>query len=114
MGIEIHRDTFDESDYRRFSERLRQGLAALAEVLARPGFGAQPLPLAEADLESSLLTDENRYSALSTALRRRRCGLFRVGIEGDDRLAISMRSCSGRPGSLPRRGRSPPRSWCAA
>lgn len=177
MGLEIHRDDFDENDHRRFSERLQQGLVALAGVLARPGFGAgppsigaelelslvdaalRPLPrnravlagivddrvklelarfnlelnaqpvalagqpfaalgaqleealagigraarvhggrvamigilptLAEADLESSLLTDTNRYRALSTALRRRRSEPFRVVIEGDDRLAIT-------------------------
>lgn len=45
--------------------------------------------LAEADLESSLLTNTHRYCALSTALRRCRRGPFHVGIEGKDRLAIA-------------------------
>ncbi len=39
MGLEIDREQFEEGDYARFSERLRESLVALGELLARPGFG---------------------------------------------------------------------------
>jgi len=39
MGLAISGDTFDEKDYARFSTRLNECLAALGELLARPGFG---------------------------------------------------------------------------
>jgi hypothetical protein len=39
MGIEIDRDTFSDAEFARFAERLQQSLAALDDVLRRPGFG---------------------------------------------------------------------------
>src|SRR4051794_17624312 len=40
MGQDIEQEDFQDSDYRKFAEQLRGDLAALAEVLGRPGFGA--------------------------------------------------------------------------
>src|ERR1044071_179108 len=59
MGLEIDRDHFDEEHFQRFSERLQQNLAALAEVLARPGFGAGPASIG-AELELSLVDGAGR------------------------------------------------------
>ena len=42
MGIEIDRERFDEADYVSFTERLDHCLAALEQLLERPGFGVGP------------------------------------------------------------------------
>ena len=39
MGIEIDREDFEPADYEHFAARLRDNLAALEQVLERPGFG---------------------------------------------------------------------------
>lgn len=39
MGLEVERDEFAESDYSAFDAKVRANLAALAELLERPGFG---------------------------------------------------------------------------
>jgi hypothetical protein len=39
VGLLITRDTFEDSDYVRFSERLRASIEALDILLKRPGFG---------------------------------------------------------------------------
>lgn len=39
MGLLINRDTFEEHEFTRFSERLQASLEALDSVLQRPGFG---------------------------------------------------------------------------
>jgi gamma-glutamyl:cysteine ligase YbdK (ATP-grasp superfamily) len=54
MGAEIDRDHFDEVDYGRFGERLRESLDALAQVLVRPDFGTGP-PSLGAELELALI-----------------------------------------------------------
>lgn len=54
MGLEIDREEFGEADYQRFAEELDRGLAALAELLARPGFGRGPASLG-AELELCLV-----------------------------------------------------------
>lgn len=52
MGIEIDRSEFDEVDRDRFDARLTDCLAALRELLARPGFGEGPCSLgAEVELD---------------------------------------------------------------
>ncbi|MFS8065954.1 MAG: glutamate--cysteine ligase, partial [Byssovorax sp.] len=73
--------------------QLEDGLAVIGRAARLHGgrvamIGILPT-LAEAALESSLLTNTHRYCALSTALRRCRRGPFHVGIEGEDRLAIA-------------------------
>ncbi|MGD8861637.1 MAG: glutamate--cysteine ligase [Myxococcales bacterium] len=72
MGIGVDRDEFEESEYIAFARRLEEGLNALQDVLARPGWGqgersvgaeielalvdrdARPLPLNRAVLAESL------------------------------------------------------------
>jgi gamma-glutamyl:cysteine ligase YbdK (ATP-grasp superfamily) len=56
MGVEIEREQFDDEDYRRFTERLDRCLIALAEVMARPGFGAGE-PTVGAELELCLIDE---------------------------------------------------------
>ncbi|MDF5752280.1 glutamate--cysteine ligase [Spongiactinospora sp. TRM90649] len=42
MGQEVDRESFSEREFARFGERLEASLAALRELLARPGFGVGP------------------------------------------------------------------------
>ena len=57
MGIEIDRERFDEADYVSFTERLDQCLAALEQLLERPGFGVGPRTIG-AELELFLIDDQ--------------------------------------------------------
>jgi gamma-glutamyl:cysteine ligase YbdK (ATP-grasp superfamily) len=59
LGLAIDRDRFEEDDYRHFAQRLRQDLAALGELLARPGFGEGPATIG-AEVELSLVDDASR------------------------------------------------------
>jgi gamma-glutamyl:cysteine ligase YbdK (ATP-grasp superfamily) len=54
LGLEIDREEFSDEDYARFATRLDACLAALAQLLARPGFGAGE-PSIGAELEASLV-----------------------------------------------------------
>ena len=54
MGLEIDRIQFEEADYARFANRLRDGLGALRELLQRPGFGLGSTSIG-AELELSLI-----------------------------------------------------------
>ena len=38
VGTEIERERFTDADFAAFRDRLRDGLVALEQVLARPGF----------------------------------------------------------------------------
>jgi len=57
MGLAIEREHFEPEDYERFSQRLQDGLVALREVLARPGFGVGAASLG-AELELCLVGRE--------------------------------------------------------
>ena len=59
MGSGIDQETFNEVDYVRFGQRLTQCLAALGQLLARPGFGVGPVTLG-AELELFLVDDAAR------------------------------------------------------
>jgi len=59
LGIEIDHDLFTAADYRRFKERLRQGLVALERVLGRPGFGEGETTIGT-ELELFLIDAEGR------------------------------------------------------
>jgi gamma-glutamyl:cysteine ligase YbdK (ATP-grasp superfamily) len=67
MGIEIERDEFEEADYERFSERLRQSILALEIVLGRPRFGDGPMTLG-AELELSLVDERGRPAPCNRAV----------------------------------------------
>jgi hypothetical protein len=59
MGEEISSDRFSDEDHRRFGERCRAGVAALEELVRRPGFGAGP-PSIGAELEMGLIGADAR------------------------------------------------------
>ena len=59
MGVPIDRDAFDDDDHRAFARRLREQLAVLDGVLARPGFGIGPQTLG-AELELFLVDAAGR------------------------------------------------------
>ena len=54
MGLAIEREEFSPEDYRRFSQRLLENLAALKALLGRPGFGLGPRTVG-AELEMFLV-----------------------------------------------------------
>jgi gamma-glutamyl:cysteine ligase YbdK (ATP-grasp superfamily) len=54
LGLNIDRDHFEEDDYVRFSERLREDVRALAELLSRERFGIGA-PSLGAELEMSMV-----------------------------------------------------------
>jgi gamma-glutamyl:cysteine ligase YbdK (ATP-grasp superfamily) len=54
MGLPIEREDFDEAEYRRFAQRLRESLCALQELLERPGFG-EGAPSLGAEVEFSII-----------------------------------------------------------
>jgi gamma-glutamyl:cysteine ligase YbdK (ATP-grasp superfamily) len=97
MGVEIERDQFDEADFRRFSEKLRDCLDALKCVLGRPGFG-QGEPSIGFELELNLVNGRGRPAPINE----------RVLAEAlDDRLSLEVdrfnMEINGRP--VPLRGR---------
>jgi gamma-glutamyl:cysteine ligase YbdK (ATP-grasp superfamily) len=69
MGLEIDRTEFDESDYADFAVKLRSDLAALAELLKRPGFGEGPTSIG-AEIEFALVDAEARPCPINGAVIR--------------------------------------------
>ncbi|HSJ98459.1 MAG TPA: glutamate--cysteine ligase, partial [Myxococcota bacterium] len=67
MGLAIDRERFDEGDHRRFAERLRDGLAALRALLARPGFGEGPATVG-VEVELSLVDAASRPLLVNEAV----------------------------------------------
>ena len=57
MGQEIENTDFTESDFAKFSGKLRDNLAALEQVLARPGFGEGDLSFG-AELELYIVNEK--------------------------------------------------------
>lgn len=98
MGREIDRDTFDESDYVAFSDRLDESLAVLGEVITEPGFGSGPATIG-AELELALIDaacrpmPSNEAVRLSAADPRVALELLRFNME----LNASPVMLAGRP-----------------
>jgi len=94
MGIAILSDTFDEEDRRCFAARLCDGLAALREVLARPGFGEGPASIG-AEVEFSLVGDDEQPRPVNEAV---------IAESGDPRLTVELDrfnlECNSRPVAL--------------
>jgi gamma-glutamyl:cysteine ligase YbdK (ATP-grasp superfamily) len=67
VGLEIQRDQFDEADFHRFDERLRDSVAALEAVLARPQFGEGETTLG-AELELDLVDAQGRPALVNRAV----------------------------------------------
>jgi hypothetical protein len=68
MGTEIEEEEFGERDYQRFAGRLEENLATLAQLLARPGFGAGPATVG-AELELFLVDGAARPLPHNQAIR---------------------------------------------
>jgi gamma-glutamyl:cysteine ligase YbdK (ATP-grasp superfamily) len=68
VGQEIDREVFGEEDYRRFAARLREGVAAIRELLARPGFGARS-PAIGVELEVSLVGRDGEPAPVNEAVK---------------------------------------------
>jgi hypothetical protein len=81
MGIEIDREEFGERDYARFAERLQECLAALGQLLERPGFGVGPATVG-AELELFLVDGAARPLLANQAIRAAVADP-RVGVELD-------------------------------
>src|SRR5215471_15930350 len=64
MGVEIRRDRFDDADFAKFEVRMRHCLTALANVLARPGFG-RGAPSIGAELELDLVDAGGRPAPIN-------------------------------------------------
>jgi hypothetical protein len=80
VGLAIDREEFDDDDYRRFAATLDNGLCALRELLARPGFGVGP-PSLGTELELSLLAPDGRPSPVNLEV---------LGESIDDRLTFEL------------------------
>ncbi len=59
MGLSIDRDTFEDDEYTRFSERLHESVDVLRDLMAREDFGQGP-PMVGAELELFLVDDGGR------------------------------------------------------
>lgn len=94
MGLTIDRDHFDEPEYARFAGRLRDGLEALRDTLARPGFGEGPATIG-AELELALVDAHGQPLPLNREVLARTLDP-RVTVELD-RFNLE---CNGRPLSL--------------
>lgn len=62
MGLPVERETFEEVEYERFADRLRESLTALRALLARPGFG-EGAPSIGAEVEMHLVDAQEAPSA---------------------------------------------------
>jgi gamma-glutamyl:cysteine ligase YbdK (ATP-grasp superfamily) len=68
MGTEIDQEEFDQRDYQRFAERLRECLRVLGQLLERPGFGAGPGTVG-AELELFLVDGAGRPLPCNQSIR---------------------------------------------
>ncbi len=80
MGREIERERFGGADFERFSERLGESLAALGELLERPGFGEGPASLG-AELEMALVDSAGRPAGENAAVQEALGGGHDVALE---------------------------------
>lgn len=70
MGIEIDRIDFPENERALFARRLQENLAALRQLLARPGFGAGPASIG-AEVELYLIDSCSRPRAANLEILAR-------------------------------------------
>lgn len=67
MGQDIEQHTFTAEDFARFAQKLNQSHAAIAALLARPGFGAGDMSMG-AELEMSLIDAHGHPERLNQTL----------------------------------------------
>jgi gamma-glutamyl:cysteine ligase YbdK (ATP-grasp superfamily) len=70
VGIDITRSEFSEEDYQQFSQRLHDNLAALAKVLAKPGFGEGELSFG-AELELYIVDKDARPLHINQEIQKK-------------------------------------------
>jgi hypothetical protein len=80
VGKIIEKDTFEDSEYVLFRERLGACLEVLRAVIDRPGFGVGPTTIG-AELELSLVDDECRPLGRNESIR---------SAAGDRRVALEL------------------------
>lgn len=79
MGTLIDRDTFEDAEYARFSERLAESIPALAKAIEQPGFGRGPSTIG-AELELFLVDGLGHPMPVNLEVREK-CGDERLTIE---------------------------------
>jgi len=84
MGAEVDNEEFGEQDYSRFAERLGECLSALAQLLARPGFGVGAATLG-AELELFLVDGAARPLPCNQAIR---------AAVADPRVTVELNRCN--------------------
>jgi gamma-glutamyl:cysteine ligase YbdK (ATP-grasp superfamily) len=80
MGIDVARVDFSAQDFDRFSDRLRDELALMRELLAKPGFGEGARSLG-AELELHLVGSDMRPAPMNEAV---------VESSGDSRATLEL------------------------
>lgn len=80
MGREIERERFGGADFERFSERLGDSLAALGQLLERPGFGEGPATIG-AELEMALVDGAGRPAGENAAVHEALGGDVDIALE---------------------------------
>jgi hypothetical protein len=116
VGVEIERERFTAHDFAMFRERLRDGLVALEQVLARPGFGEGARTIG-AELEMFTVDTAGRPLAAGEEVVRRiadphvshELGVFNVELNTEP-VALAGRPFGGLRADMVRRRRAHDRS----
>ena len=94
MGVEIPRDEFDELDYARFADKLKDNLRALATLTERPGFGLGAATIGT-ELELNLVDSAGKPALVNSEVLQH---------IDDERLALEVNrfnlEINGRPTPL--------------
>jgi hypothetical protein len=80
MGLDVARDDFSTQDFQRFGDRLREDLAAMQELFARPGFGVGEHSIG-AELELHLVDQQMRPAPLNESV---------LETANDDRVTLEL------------------------
>jgi gamma-glutamyl:cysteine ligase YbdK (ATP-grasp superfamily) len=98
VGLDLDRHEFSDAEFARFAERLRENVAALDQLLARPGFGGGAASIG-AELELNLIDAHGRPLPINTtvlagtALSGLQLECDRFNVE----LATTPQPLAGRP-----------------
>lgn len=98
MGEEIPTERFSDDDHRRFAERCQAGIAALGDLIERPGFGAGA-PSIGIELEIGLVGDDAAPAGVNAEVQAA-SGDHRIDLELDRfnlELNTAPVSFEGRP-----------------
>jgi gamma-glutamyl:cysteine ligase YbdK (ATP-grasp superfamily) len=98
VGLDLDRHEFSDAEFARFAERLRENVAALERLLARPGFGIGAASIG-AELELNLIDADGRPLPINTTVLadtalsglQLECDRFNVEI------ATTPQALAGRP-----------------